>query len=136
MSFSVFCTILLLALICHAAVLPDIPQRPVIGVYTQEDEYDEPSTNTTLITYISAAYVKYVEMAGAQVVPIFAFSNQSSLLSLLGKVNGVLFTGGAGETEIHINNTWTKNADFILRYAVGENRKGNPFPIWGTCLGL
>jgi hypothetical protein len=51
-------------------------------------------------------------------------------------VNGVLFTGGAGEDEIHIDNRWVKNANFILQFAIKENNKGNVFPIWGTCLGL
>lgn len=116
--------------------LSAVPQNPVIGVYTQIDEYDEPSTKEYLSTYISAAYVKYVWMSGAQVVPIYAFSNQSDIEVLLRKVNGVLFTGGAGEDEIHIDNRWVKNANFILQFAIAENKKGNVFPVWGTCLGL
>lgn len=75
-------------------------------------------------------------MSGAQVVPIYAFSNQSDIETLLRKVNGVLFTGGAGEDEIHIDNRWVKNANFILQFAIAENKKGNVFPVWGTCLGL
>ncbi len=75
-------------------------------------------------------------MSGAQVVPIYAFSNQSDIEVVLRKVNGVLFTGGAGEDEIHIDNRWVKNANFILQWAISENKKGNVFPIWGTCLGL
>jgi gamma-glutamyl hydrolase len=114
-----------------------VPQQsPVIGVYTQIDEYDDPSTKEYLSTYISAAYVKFIWMSGAQVVPIYAFSNQSDIEAILRKVNGVLFTGGAGEDEIHINNRWVKNANFILGFAMSENKKGNVFPIWGTCLGL
>ena len=35
-------------------------QSPIIGIYTQIDEYDDPSTPEYLSTYISAAYVKYV----------------------------------------------------------------------------
>jgi gamma-glutamyl-gamma-aminobutyrate hydrolase PuuD len=73
-----------------------VPQTPVIGIYTQIDEYDEPSTKEMLSTYVSTAYVKYIEMSGAQVVPIFAFSNSSDIEVVLRKVNGVLFTGGAG----------------------------------------
>ncbi len=126
-------TFLLLLVLCLTA---SVPQNPVIGVYTQIDEYDEPSTKEWLSTYISAAYVKYIWMSGAQVVPIYAFSNQSDIEVLLRKVNGVLFTGGAGEDEIHIDNHWVKNANFILQFAIEENRRGNVFPIWGTCLGL
>lgn len=77
-------------------VSASVPQYPIIGVYTQIDEYDEPSTKELLSTYISAAYVKFIEMSGAQVVPIFAFSNFSDIEVVLRKINGVLFTGGAG----------------------------------------
>lgn len=55
-------------------------------------------------------------MSGAQVVPIFAFSNTTTLDSLLSKINGVLFTGGG--TPIDINIKWTKNADYVLKYAM------------------
>ena len=72
-------------------------------------------------------------MSGAQVVPIFSFSDTAALNSILSKINGVLFTGGG--TPIDINNKWTKNADYILKYAISENKKGNVFPVWGTCLG-
>jgi len=67
-------------------------------------------------TYIAASYVKYIQMSGAQVVPIFAFSNTSALDTILSKINGVLFTGGG--TSIDITNTWTKNADYIVKYAI------------------
>ena len=72
-------------------------------------------------------------MSGAQVVPIFAFSNTTVLDNLLPKINGVLFTGGS--QAIDINNKWTKSADYIVKYAINENKKGNVFPVWGTCLG-
>ena len=73
-------------------------------------------------------------MSGAQVVPIFAFSETSEILTLLGKINGVLFTGGG--MEFSMNNRWTKNADAIVKYAMEENDRGNVFPIWATCLGF
>jgi hypothetical protein len=73
-------------------------------------------------------------MSGAQVVPIFAFSNTSYLDDILSKVNGVLFTGGG--QEFNIKHKWTANADHILKFAMEQNKKGNPYPIWGTCLGF
>lgn len=75
-------------------------------------------------------------MSGAQVVPLYAFSEQADLQIALRKVNGVLFTGGAGEEQIHKDNRWVKNAYFIVQFAINENKKGNIFPVWGTCLGL
>jgi hypothetical protein len=49
-------------------------QTPIIGILTQEDT-DDGSTNSTdtLYSFISASYVKYIEMSGAQVVPIFMY---------------------------------------------------------------
>jgi anthranilate/para-aminobenzoate synthase component II len=37
--------------------------------------------------------------------------------------------------EFSLNNQWTRNADAILKYAKEQNDKGNPFPVFGTCLG-
>lgn len=33
------------------------------------------------------------------------------------------------------NNQWTSNIQYIFDYANKQNDKGNPFPIWATCLG-
>jgi hypothetical protein len=46
---------------------PNLPQTPVIGVYTQ----NAPNTQQLVRSFIPASYVKYLEMSGAQVVPIF-----------------------------------------------------------------
>jgi GMP synthase-like glutamine amidotransferase len=37
--------------------------------------------------------------------------------------------------DFSMSNQWTKNADAIFKYAQQQNDKGNPFPIFGTCLG-
>ncbi len=55
-------------------------------------------------------------MSGAHVVPIFAYSERSYFDDLLPKINGVLFPGG--DVDIDINNKWTQNADYILKYAI------------------
>jgi hypothetical protein len=56
-------------------------QTPVIGIYTQYDNDD--SIQATFTTYISAAYIKYIEMSGAQVVPLFAYGTQSEIAKVL-----------------------------------------------------
>ena len=73
-------------------------------------------------------------MSGAQVVPIYSFSDTDKVLALLKKINGVLFPGGG--MEFNLANQWTKNADAILKYAKQQNDLGNPFPVFGTCLGI
>ena len=35
-----------------------------------------------------------------------------------------------------MNNQWTRNADAIFKYAQEQNQKGNPFPLFCTCLGF
>lgn len=99
--------VLLVTLACSQ--LP--PQNPVIGVYTQTHA----DTATLKNSYIAASYVKFIEMSGAQVVPIYSFADTTEVLALLKKINGVLFPGGG--MEFNMNNQWTKNADAILKYA-------------------
>lgn len=125
--------VLLALLVLVVLGLPN--QRPIIGIYTQSDEDDEPrvTSSAAFQTYIAASYVKFVEMSGAQVVPILAYSSQSQIASLLPKLNGVLFPGGG--VEFDIKNRWTSNANYIFQYAIRQNDAGNVFPIWGTCLG-
>ncbi len=73
-------------------------------------------------------------MSGAQVVPVFSYTKDKAYFdNLLPQLNGILFPGGAD--IININNIWTKNADYILKYAIEQNRNGTVFPVWGTCRG-
>ena len=67
-----YLTIFLLSL--SIAFCDDIPpQNPVIGIYTQ--------TANENSSYIAASYVKFIQMSGAQVVPIFSFSDTSKILT-------------------------------------------------------
>lgn len=110
-------------------------QSPVIGIYTQDLPVSVKSQiDPSYTTYISTAYIKYIQMAGAQVVPIFGYSSHEDLAELLPKINGVLFPGG--EIDFNMDHRWTSNANYILKYAMEETDKGNPFPVWGTCLGF
>jgi gamma-glutamyl hydrolase len=117
----------LLLLLTIACTLP--AQNPVIGIYTQ---YAPNSLNISR-TYIAASYIKYLDMSGAQVVPVFYNTTEDNLLKLLSQINGVLFPGG--DAEIDISNKWTANANYIFEYAKAQNDQGRVFPLWGTCLG-
>ena len=88
-------TALLIAIIgISSCVLPN--QRPIIGIYTQSIDSDEPTSElpegrlyaSFNESYIATSYVKFVEMSGAQVVPIYAYSNKSYFDALLPKLNG------------------------------------------------
>lgn len=46
----------------------------------------------------------------------------------------LLISGGG--MDFSMNNLWTKNADAIFKYAKEQNDQGNPFPVFGTCMGI
>lgn len=122
--------ILLLLFVVISISIPD--QGPVIGIFTQTNDADFPTDPTN--TFISASYVKYVQASGAQVIPIFAYSKDKSYFDkILSQINGVIFTGG--DQEIDIKNIWTQNADYVFKYAINQTKIGNPFALWGICLG-
>lgn len=87
--------LLLFLLFLHLCFLSGIsaqdlpPETPIIGIFTQTWE-DTPSKKSS---YISSGYIKFIEMSGAQVVPIFSFSETSTILYQLTQINGVLFPG-------------------------------------------
>lgn len=121
---------LLATLLAITVALP--PQNPIVGVYT-EDAEDFGQTPQPLQTYISASYIKNLEMAGAQVIPLYYHYTHAQLDNILSKINGVFFPGG--EMPIDKDNLWTSNMQYIFDYANKQNQQNNPFPIWATCLG-
>lgn len=85
-----------LVLIClvSSSIQQTPAQQPVIGIYTQDAE-DITSTGNVdpFYTYIASSYVKNLEMAGAQVIPLFYHYSYAQLDNILGKINGVFFPG-------------------------------------------
>jgi gamma-glutamyl-gamma-aminobutyrate hydrolase PuuD len=81
-------------------------------------------------TYVMAAYVKYLEAAGARVVPMMTTEDEATTLDKLSKVNGVLFPGGGGGTN------YTDYGRIIYNKAKEYNDQGNFFPMFGICLGM
>ena len=55
-------------------------------------------------------------MAGAQVIPLFWHLSHKQLDSILPKLNGVFFPGGA--TFVDGSHPWIRNIDYILQYAI------------------
>jgi len=76
------------ALTFESASPSPLNDRPIIGVLTQPFKGDAKKH------YIVASYVKYLESAGARVVPIFYDEERAKLVTLVSKLNGLLFTGG------------------------------------------
>ncbi|XP_067305641.1 gamma-glutamyl hydrolase [Pseudorasbora parva] len=103
--------------------------RPIIGVLAQELFEPLPERNS----YIAASYVKFLESAGARVVPLRINRSDEEYTRLFKSINGVLFPGGGASIE---SSGYSKAASVFYRLALEANSNGDYFPIWGTCLGF
>ncbi|KAF8771920.1 Gamma-glutamyl hydrolase like protein [Argiope bruennichi] len=104
--------------------------RPIIGVVTEE-------INSTIVpkakNYVLASYVKFLEAAGARVVPIWIYKSRDYYEEILSKINGVLFPGGA---DLLTTKGYGRTGKIIFDISTKMNDKGDYFPLWGTCLGF
>jgi gamma-glutamyl hydrolase len=100
---------------------------PVVGVFTQPTSNIDPACGGDCL-YLAASYVKYIESAGARVVPINYYSTSEELDDVFSKVNGFLFPGGGA--------TFPDSAQYIFDKTVAANQAGDFMPLWGTCMGF
>ena len=75
-----------------------------------------------------AAYVKFMEAAGARVVPLILGETEEVTLEKISKLDGVLFPGGDGD--------YIEMGGKIIRKIMEYNDDGHFYPVWGTCLGF
>lgn len=112
-----------------------INDRPIIGVLTQKISYrlniEYPDKYET---YIAASYVKFLEGAGARVVPIWVGQDNSYYVNIVNSINGMLWPGGS--TYFNESNGYADAGRKIYRIAKIINERGDYFPILGICLGF
>eukprot|EP00258_Populus_trichocarpa_P033445 XP_024449464.1 gamma-glutamyl hydrolase 2 isoform X2 [Populus trichocarpa] len=78
--------------------------RPVIGILSHPgDGASGRLNNATNASYIAASYVKFVESAGARIIPLIYNEPREILFEKLNLVNGVLFTGGWAKTGLYFD---------------------------------
>lgn len=106
--------------------------RPIIGILSQAFR-ENGKVEATNKTYIAASYVKYIESAGARVIPILLHQNDSYHDEIFNGVNGILFPGGSSALN---DSTYSDIGKLYYNKAVQANDRGDYFPIWGTCLGF
>jgi len=106
--------------------------RPVIGIVSYP--VDTISEQKYGKYYIAASYVKFIESAGGQVVPIKYDASQDELLTIFNQVNGVLFPGGGADTSV-ASALWN-SAEYLVDLALAASDNGDYFPIEGHCLGF
>lgn len=113
----------------------NVNTNPVIGILAIPSDYEWfPANNWN---YMAASYVKYIESAGARVVPIQWDLPLKNLTALIRGLNGVLFTGGSANS---LNTDKTLNpfgqaVQNIVNLVIQINNEGTHYPLWGTCMG-
>ncbi|XP_059837809.1 gamma-glutamyl hydrolase-like [Hypanus sabinus] len=119
-------------LLCVSAALSAAPinQRPVIGILAQQMPNKFADYGGS---YIAASYVKYLESAGARVVPISTKLSEAEYQKLFYSLNGVLFPGGGVNLR---TSQYAKIASLFYDLAIQANNHGTYFPILGVCLGF
>ncbi|XP_019383268.1 PREDICTED: gamma-glutamyl hydrolase [Gavialis gangeticus] len=105
-------------------------ERPIIGILTQECP---PSFLKYGSSYLAASYVKFIESAGARVVPIRLNRSDEEYDRIFQSINGVLFPGGGVKLK---TSQYSSIARIFYNKALEANDKGDYFPVWGTCLGF
>ena len=144
----------LLAFSVGAALAEDLPKNnwPIIGLFTQPTSSNEGDCGGDCV-YIAASYVKYLESAGARVVPINYYAKEdevrfspsimvtisilnmfctryhsTQLDELFASLNGIMFPGGGA--------AYPTSAQYMFNKVVAANDNGDFMPLWGTCMGF
>lgn len=110
----------------------EIQTKPVIGVMTNS-YHDDPEKYDDC--YIKQDTVKWLEAAGAEVIPIHCWSTEDDLLKLTNKINGIYLQTGTYSSEI--NEQPSILAKNIIRKVIElkERNKIN-LPLWGSGMGM
>ncbi|XP_006880500.1 PREDICTED: gamma-glutamyl hydrolase [Elephantulus edwardii] len=105
-------------------------EKPIVGILMQRAHK---KMKTYGKFYIAASYVKYLESAGARVVPIRIDLTPQEYEKLFRSINGVLFPGGS----VNLKTSGYANVSRIFfKLALQSFDNGDYFPVWGTCLGF
>ncbi|XP_059110034.1 gamma-glutamyl hydrolase [Peromyscus eremicus] len=107
------------------------PKKPIIGILMQKCRTKEMKKLGKY--YIASSYVKYIESAGARVVPIRLDLTHIEYAELFKSLNGVLFPGGSADI---MHSDYFHVAKMFYSKAIESYDGGDYFPVWGTCLGF
>ncbi|XP_071751595.1 gamma-glutamyl hydrolase isoform X2 [Centroberyx gerrardi] len=108
-----------------------------VPCYSSAKRNDAPvivySPQPNMTSYIAASYVKFLESAGARVVPVMINQTVEEYNTLFSSINGILFPGGGASI---ISSGYERAARVFYELAIEANLKGDFFPVWGSCLGF
>lgn len=100
---------------------------PIVAVFTLPSHSSQGSCKGDCVS-MAASYVKYLESAGARVVPVNYNAPTEELDTLFDSVNGWFFTGGGASLPPSAKHIWQK--------VKTAKDSGDYLPLWGTCLGF
>ncbi|CAH6777393.1 gamma-glutamyl hydrolase [Phodopus roborovskii] len=106
-------------------------KKPIIGILMQKCHTKEMKKLGKY--YIAASYVKYIESAGARVVPIRLDLSRKNYAHIFKSINGILFPGGSVSIA---HSEYSHVARIFYKRAIESYDEGDYFPVWGTCLGF
>lgn len=125
MSVSNGCLILVLIVLNFSIACFATTASPVIGVLA----IPAYKTNEQKIV---ASYVKFLQSAGARVLPVFLDKDDQYYRNVISTTNGLLFTGGG----VDLRTEDVGSARSLWNHAMKINTDGGYYPILGICLGL
>ncbi|KAL9160339.1 hypothetical protein ABFS82_08G192900 [Erythranthe guttata] len=112
--------------------IPKLKFTPVIGILSHPGNGGSGSSNkATKASYIAASYVKFVESAGARVIPLIYNEPLKVINEKLNLVNGVIFTGGTAKSGVYFDVVKS-----IFKSVLRRNDAGEHFPLLAICLGF
>nr|XP_056710887.1 gamma-glutamyl hydrolase [Euleptes europaea] len=127
---AVCCSPVAISLLLRSHSGDDENERPIFGILAQESDFE--SFQKYGSSYIAASYVKFIESAGARVAPIRLNRSDEEYNKVFRSINGILYPGGG----VSLNTSeFSRVAKIFYKKALEANKRGDYFPVWGTCLG-
>ncbi|XP_076162008.1 gamma-glutamyl hydrolase B-like [Ptiloglossa arizonensis] len=121
-------------IVLDSSIATVVNNRPIIGVLTQELSPLLRSKYNGYRSFIVASYVKFLEGAGARVVPIWIGRNDNYYTDIMSQINGVLWPGGGSSFDKVYG--YADTGERIYKIAKRMNDEGDYFPIFSICLGF
>lgn len=113
-----------------------VSNKPIIiGVITQVLR-DYKRFVLTRHLHLPSSYVKWIESAGAQVLPILLNQDDAYYERVFKLTNGLVFPGGDNLLDPSKRTPMMVAAQKLYKLAIEANNRGEHYPIWGTCLGF
>ncbi|XP_070580142.1 gamma-glutamyl hydrolase-like [Ptychodera flava] len=116
--------------ICDGQDKHTLNNSPIVGIVTQLSDGKKKEHGQE---FIAASYIKFIESAGARVVPIVLQQSEEHYEQMFNSINGLLLPGGDPDL---LESEVARVSKIFYKLAIKANDEGDVFPIWGTCWGF